>query len=180
MNNKVIAFGMTTIAAISLSLLGAPAATAVDEPTEDNLTLLNPVEEQSEDTTTTTTDPSDEAISPTEDNIAIRQYSGCPVGYACIWQNKHYNGRYWFQSNHEQVTPDGMNNKASSAAANGSKCRITRFYDSPSPSGAFFILDSQQHGRNYQDPNLSNGAGYGKNWIENWENRISYILFDKC
>ncbi len=42
------------------------------------------------------------------------------------------------------------------------------------------MLDSQQHGRNYQDPNLSNGAGYGKNWIQNWENRISYILFDKC
>ncbi|NMW64407.1 peptidase inhibitor family I36 protein [Mobiluncus mulieris] len=179
MKTKLIGFGMTVIAAISFSLLSVPAATAVDETTEDNLTLLNPVEEQSEDTTTTT-NPSDETVVPAENGIAIRQYSGCPVGYACIWQNKHYNGRYWFQSNHEQVTPDGMNNKASSAAANGSKCRITRFYDSPSPSGAFFMLDSQQHGRNYQDPNLSNGAGYGKNWTQNWENRISYILFDKC
>ena len=77
MNNKVISFGMTTIAAISLSLLGAPTATAVDETTEDNLTLLNPVEEQSKDTTTT--DPSDEAVVPAEDGITIRQYSGCPV-----------------------------------------------------------------------------------------------------
>ncbi|WP_278972113.1 hypothetical protein [Mobiluncus mulieris] len=93
MKTKLIGFGMTVIAAISFSLLSVPAATAVDETTEDNLTLLNPVEEQSEDTTTTT-DPSDEAISPTEDNIAVRQSSGCPVGYACIWQNKHYNGRY--------------------------------------------------------------------------------------
>ena len=178
MNNKVIAFGMTTIAAISLSLLGVPAATAVDETTEDNLTVLNTVEEQPEDTTT---DPSDEAISPAEDGIAVRQSSGCPVGYACTWQNEHYNGRHWFQSNHEQVTPDGMNNKASSAAANGSTCSITKFFDNTSPSGAYFYLHSAYLvGGNYQDPKLSNGAGKGPQAKQNWDKRISYIQFGEC
>lgn len=72
-----------------------------------------------------------------------------------------------------------MNNKASSAAANGNLCYRTRFYDyAGGASGSYFELYSQTMvNSNYRDPNLRNGAGIGMHRDQNWNDRVSYIWF---
>ncbi|MGV9182753.1 peptidase inhibitor family I36 protein [Arcanobacterium canis] len=105
----------------------------------------------------------------------------CKLGYACLWENRSFDGRSYGKNRDGAVTPS-MNNRASSAAANGNVCYATRFYDYANPvGGGFFILWSEtKKGKNYKDPNLSNGAGwdvYGNLVKDNWEDRISYIMF---
>lgn len=112
-------------------------------------------------------------------------YANCATGYACIWQDTSYTGRhYWKQSANAQPTPAAMNNQASSAAANGGHCGMTRFYDAESGSndGAYFDLFSRSvyPDRYFEDPDLSNGAGVNGKSSQNWDNRISYIRFYNC
>lgn len=102
----------------------------------------------------------------------------CQRGYACLWEDGDYEGlSYGKQYNGTVVST--MNNKASSATANGNLCLRTRFYDnSGGPSGSYFELYSQtQMATNYRDPNLKNGAGLGPYKGQNWDNRVSYIYF---
>lgn len=68
---------------------------------------------------------------------------------------------------------------ASSAAANGGTCDATRFYDNGAAStGSYFVLNSRTlAGVNYRDPKLSNGAGTGPYSAQNWDNRVSRIVF---
>lgn len=112
-------------------------------------------------------------------------YANCAAGYACIWQDTSYTGKhYWKQYANAQPTPAAMNNQASSAAANGGRCGMTRFYDAESGSnyGAYFDLFSRSvyPDRYFEDPDLSNGAGVNGNSSQNWDNRISYIRFYNC
>lgn len=111
--------------------------------------------------------------------------AACPVGYACIWDYTNYSesGRYWKQSANEQAVPATINNKASSAAANGKACYATRFYDNGAQAtGSYFILHSKTRLPNsyYEDPYLANGAGLGDFSGQNWDNRISRIKFTGC
>lgn len=109
--------------------------------------------------------------------------ANCGTGYACIWQDNNYTGQhYWKQVRQAQAVPSTINNMASSAAANGGTFPCTYFYDfAYQNSGSFFVLWSRTlKATNYQDPNLSNGAGFQANYNENWDNRVSRIVFGAC
>lgn len=117
-------------------------------------------------------------IAITSVSIPAQAAGDCKSGYACIWEHDSYSGRSYGGSVAGPVAST-INNMASSASANGARCTTARYYDSGSTnSGSYFDLYSRQlMGYNYRDPNLTNGAGYGPYATQNWDNRVSRIIF---
>lgn len=105
-------------------------------------------------------------------------FPGCISGYACLWQHNNYGGLSYGKQYDGQVVST-MNNKASSAAANGRLCEYTYFYDhGAAATGSYFRLNSQQYGKGYyNDGNLSNGAGIWADHDQNWNDRVSRTRF---
>lgn len=105
---------------------------------------------------------------------------GCTLGYACLWESRYFEGRSYGKK-FDGVVKASIDNNSNAAAANGKSCGVTRFYDAYTYRGSYFYLQSETKERtNYRDPYLTNGAGKGPNSDENWQDRISYIYFDKC
>ncbi|WP_346727644.1 peptidase inhibitor family I36 protein [Mobiluncus mulieris] len=176
MGKQILGAAMTLAAAVSMSLLAIPSATAVDDSLDDSL-AVNAVEETTDDATP---EAGDETLPSEDSGISVRQATGCPRGYACLWQYKDYRGYPWNTSSHRATVGGNLNNNSNSAAANG-RCKKTYFYDNDDLTGHYFYLASQHRvGGNYQDPFLRNGAGKGPFAHENWENRIGSIKFDDC
>lgn len=112
-----------------------------------------------------------------------------PSGYACGYdlnQGWSAGGDYYCtQKNMSNWWGTGMNNRSSSAAANGASCKYTRYYKSwdfttDSVYGSYFTLYSEQlMGSNYRDPDLSNGAGFDGAG-QNFNNTIEGTWFTGC
>lgn len=101
----------------------------------------------------------------------------CPLGYGCLWDFEDYGG-FAYQQQYPGAVRSDVDNRANSAKANGNRCNTTRFYDNRTKTGKYFVMYSATRiGRNYQDPNLANGAGEGPYAGENWNNRVSYVWF---
>ncbi|WP_338022247.1 peptidase inhibitor family I36 protein [Arcanobacterium pluranimalium] len=108
--------------------------------------------------------------------------ANCQLGASCLWTYNDYNGGFAYNEDHSSPVYSGIDNRANSVVANGASCSITLFYDSRFVNeGPYFYLFSRTlMGYNYQDPNLSNGAGYGDYAGQNWSNRISRITYGGC
>ncbi|WP_250442643.1 peptidase inhibitor family I36 protein [Actinotalea sp. C106] len=111
----------------------------------------------------------------------------CPSGYACGWDSTSYSGTYFASAlNKTNWGRQGFGNRAESAAANGASCQFTRFYKSwnivtNDVYGDYFTLYSRQLlGSNYQDPNLSNGAGYDSAGEGSYANTLEAHWFTGC
>ncbi len=117
-------------------------------------------------------------------SVASAADSNCPLGAACAFDGYAYSGPTVVTAyNNTNLWGTSYNDDASSAAANGRNCKYSRFYAdttySSGGSGPYFTLYSKYKlGYNYQDPDLSNGAGY--NGSGNWDNRVSAIEFAGC
>ena len=105
--------------------------------------------------------------------------SSCPFGASCVWTGKGYTGIKGRNYDNSSPVHESINNQGKSAAANGGSCWATKFYDYTwASSGSYFVLYSKTIAKtNYQDPDLSNGAGVGDYAHENWENRVSRITY---
>ncbi|WP_338022167.1 peptidase inhibitor family I36 protein [Arcanobacterium pluranimalium] len=119
--------------------------------------------------------------------IASAGTGNCKAGASCLWTQNDYNGGFAYNEDHSSPVYSGINNRANSVVANGASCPVTAFYDyRDGNSGSYFMLYSRTRiGSNYQDPNLSNGAGVGPEeypeWAsENWSNRISRVTYMHC
>ncbi len=91
----------------------------------------------------------------------------CDSGFACGYDSTSYNGAmFGTAQNLSDWKNQGFGNRADSVSANGAQCRYTVYYrtwhwwDSRPIGKAFTLYSRQLEGRNYRDPNLSNGAGY--------------------
>lgn len=111
----------------------------------------------------------------------------CDSGYACGWDGTSYSSTF-FGTAHTKTrwSLQGFANKAESAAANGASCTQTRFYKSwniitNDVYGDYFTLYSRTLlGYNYQDPNLSNGAGFDSAGEGSYSNTIEATWFVGC
>lgn len=105
----------------------------------------------------------------------------CKVGYWCGWVDINYSGQVR-GSSYNKYAAEGawINNKMSSASANGKSCWYTYFYDAGDWTGAHYTLYSKTGmGYNFKDPDLRNGAGFdGSN--TNWNDRVSSVQFGYC
>ncbi len=117
---------------------------------------------------------------------AAQAAPSCASGWACVWQSYSYTGQ-WAANDRDgalRITSDKAGvakTKSNSAWANGKVCSSTYFRDRQpkDKNGNYFTLNSQQVvNSNYRDPNLSNGAGTGKDSGQNWQNRVRYVVFD--
>lgn len=99
-------------------------------------------------------------------------YTDCQYEWACMWTANNYPGNpnASFKFN---VKLKDSNNKINSIANNG-KSSIARFYDADSAIGKFICLNNPSRGKQWRDPDLSNGTDITK---VNWSNRISYAKF---
>jgi hypothetical protein len=106
----------------------------------------------------------------------------CIKGHTCLWMEDSYEGTYIGKSaSAASLVGTALNDTASSAEANGGSCSTTYYYDTATESGQYFYLNSKTIvSANYEDPNLTNGAGKGTNASENWDNRISSYKFSNC
>ncbi|TBW20871.1 hypothetical protein EZJ44_08055 [Arcanobacterium bovis] len=114
--------------------------------------------------------------------IASAGTGACPLGASCVWIHYNYDGIAGENYSHSSPVHASRDNNTKSAAANGKSCYATHFYDYRwGNSGSYFTLYSKyMKGSNYQDPNLSNGAGVGPYANENWADRISRVTYDGC
>ncbi|QFU97940.1 hypothetical protein KDY119_01446 [Luteimicrobium xylanilyticum] len=114
--------------------------------------------------------------------VPAQAAADCNVGYTCLWMEDNSSGTYIGKSaDYDSLVGTKLNDTASSAEANGGSCSSTYYYDTSTRSGAYFYLNSKSLvTANYQDPNLTNGAGKGTNAGENWDNRISSYKFSGC
>lgn len=117
--------------------------------------------------------------------------SQCSDGDACVWQNFTYSGSFRgmvndaYDYNNIQweagllatfyITRDSV----SSVRSQGRNCYV-RFTDGVGHSGKAIDFRRVADGRDYQDPNLSNGGGLGTWRAENWDNRIASHWFFNC
>ena len=117
--------------------------------------------------------------------------SQCQDGEACVWQNFTYSASFRgmtldaYDYNNIQweagplATFNITRDSVSGVRSQGRNC-YARFTDGVGHSGKAIDFRRVVDGRDYQDPNLSNGGGLG-NWrSENWDNRIASHWFFNC
>ncbi|WP_255432498.1 peptidase inhibitor family I36 protein [Cellulomonas sp. SLBN-39] len=114
--------------------------------------------------------------------VAPAAQAVCDAGHMCIYVNNDYSGTMRGFSNSKLSWGGfGLDDKASSASANGTSCSKSYYYDNRDWTGDYFYLNSYTiTGANYQDPNLSNGAGYGTWATNNANDKISSANFASC
>ena len=105
----------------------------------------------------------------------------CPKGYWCAWWDIGYSNLLGQRSETTWNMSPTANDQASAIAANGGFCKATRFYEHTNRGGKYIELYSQSlKGTNYKDPDLRNGAGISPYATENWNDRISSVMFTQC
>ena len=113
----------------------------------------------------------------------------CALGSACAWKDASYEGGlHRTEINISLYWDVWFNDVTTSVAANGRSCNYTRFYadtyltvrGNDAGSGNWFTLYSKTRmGQNYQDPNLTNGAGFDGTGTD-WNDKVSAITFTGC
>lgn len=105
----------------------------------------------------------------------------CTTGWACTFPYNNYEYTNNYQQNYQYSISDFFvgDNWADSVMSYGRSCR-TSWYKNANYGGASFYMMRQADGYNYQDPNLSNGAGSGPYSGSNFSNSLTSLKFVDC
>ncbi|WP_149205101.1 hypothetical protein [Actinotalea subterranea] len=105
----------------------------------------------------------------------------CSNGWACRFPYNDYDLGNLYQQNNQYSDADFAiaDNWADSVISQGNSCR-TSWYKDANYGGASFYLHRVVDGYNYQDPNLSNGAGQGPYSGSNFSNNLTSLKFVDC
>jgi hypothetical protein len=107
----------------------------------------------------------------------------CQLGTNCHWYNNNFDGASVNMRAHQgSFSGAVLDNRTQSLKANGTTCMRSYFYKTGNWSNAYIWLysdDMTTSGQN-EDPNLSNGGGYGPYNGENWSDVISSYKFSHC
>ncbi|GIG19695.1 hypothetical protein Cch01nite_04190 [Cellulomonas chitinilytica] len=114
-------------------------------------------------------------------------YDGlCDSGYMCLYTDAGYGGTLRGFSNSKLSFAGGawLNDKTSSASANGGSCHRSYYINRDDwvlNDGYFYLNSRQLDNMNYRDPDLTNGAGVGS-WAApaNANDQVSSAQFSDC
>jgi hypothetical protein len=109
----------------------------------------------------------------------------CQLGAMCFWDLNSYDGVVATMTANSGTFYPGayMQNRTQSVHANGADCARSTYYQGNSQDGyrIWFYSDQwEPSGGITEDPNLSNGGGYGADNGRNFSNNISSYQFSDC
>lgn len=109
--------------------------------------------------------------------------NSCAAGRVCVWGENSYTGcrknmavdTISYANHMWDNCYASINNGINSLTNRDSICKVA-FYDGGAMTGAGLLFNSPYYGAPYQDPNLSNGGGFGIGGgsnTANWQDRFS-------
>jgi hypothetical protein len=111
--------------------------------------------------------------------VAQADIGQCPSGAGCAWTTADYGGSFQDAQNGVRYTGIFFVNQISSVKSNGNT-NCSRFWDGDNYTGDYIYFSRPARGGIYQDPNLTNGGGYGSTNTANWNDRIGSMNWQTC